>query len=57
MSGRGTRRVRRHAAAILEADAQTMTFQAYLDNIKKKTGKTPEGFEKITKQKGLLEPA
>ena len=28
-----------------------MTFQAYLDNIKAKTGKTPEGFEKIAKQK------
>jgi hypothetical protein len=28
MSGRGTRRVRRHTAAILEADAQTMTFVA-----------------------------
>jgi hypothetical protein len=33
-----------------------MTFQAYLDNIKAKTGKTPEDFEKIAKQKGLLEP-
>jgi hypothetical protein len=33
-----------------------MTFQAYLDNIKTKTGKTPADFEKIAKQKGLLEP-
>ena len=28
-----------------------MTFQAYLDNIKAKTGKTSAGFEKIAKQK------
>jgi hypothetical protein len=33
-----------------------MTFQAYLDNIKAKTGKTPEDFEKLAKKKGLLEP-
>jgi len=33
-----------------------MTFQAYLDNIKAKTGKTSADFEKIAKQKGLLEP-
>ena len=33
-----------------------MTFQAYIDNIKAKTGKTPEEFKKIAEQKGLLEP-
>lgn len=33
-----------------------MTFQAYLENINAKTGKTPEDFEKMAKQKGLLEP-
>lgn len=33
-----------------------MTFQAYLDNIKAKTGKTPADFEKLAKKKGLLEP-
>ena len=33
-----------------------MTFQAYLDNIKAKTGKTPEDFEKLARKKGLLEP-
>ena len=33
-----------------------MTFQAYLDNIKAKTGKTSADFEKIAKKKGLLEP-
>jgi hypothetical protein len=30
-----------------------MSFQAYLDNIKAKTGKTPEDFAKLASQKGL----
>lgn len=33
-----------------------MTFQAYLDNIEAKTGKTPADFEKLAKKKGLLKP-
>ena len=33
-----------------------MSFQAYLDNIKTKTGKTPEQFKKIAEKKGLLKP-
>jgi hypothetical protein len=33
-----------------------MTFQAYIDNIKKKTGKSPEDFKAIAKEKGLLKP-
>lgn len=33
-----------------------MSFQAYLDNIKAKTGKTPEDFIELAGQKGLLEP-
>lgn len=33
-----------------------MTFQAYLDNIRAKTGKTPEDFKAIAKKKGLLKP-
>ena len=33
-----------------------MTFQAYLDNIEAKTGKTPADFKKLAKTKGLLEP-
>ncbi len=33
-----------------------MSFQAYIDNIKAKTGKTPEDFEIIARRKGLLEP-
>jgi hypothetical protein len=33
-----------------------MSFQAYLDNIKTKTGKTPEDFKKLAEKKGLLKP-
>ncbi|HVI44223.1 MAG TPA: DUF4287 domain-containing protein [Chitinophaga sp.] len=32
-----------------------MSFQAYLDNIQKKTGKTPEDFKKLAAQKGLAD--
>jgi hypothetical protein len=30
-----------------------LTYKAYLDNIKAKTGKDPEYFQKIAKQNGL----
>ena len=33
-----------------------MSFQAYIDNIKTKTGKTPDDFYKIAEEKGLLKP-
>ena len=33
-----------------------MSFQAYLDNIKLKTGKSPEAFKKLAEKKGLLKP-
>jgi hypothetical protein len=33
-----------------------MSFQAYLDNIKAKTGKTPADFKKLAKEKGLFKP-
>jgi len=33
-----------------------MSFQAYLDNIKKQTGKTPDEFVALTKAKGLTAP-
>ncbi len=33
-----------------------MTFQAYLDNIQAKTGKTPEDFKALAEKKGLLKP-
>jgi hypothetical protein len=33
-----------------------MSFQAYIDNIKTKTGKTPEDFRTIAVKKGLLKP-
>ncbi len=33
-----------------------MSFQAYLDNIEEKTGKTPNDFIKLAKEKGLDTP-
>jgi Domain of unknown function (DUF4287) len=33
-----------------------MSFQAYLDNIKAKTGKTPEDFRNLLSEHGLLRP-
>lgn len=33
-----------------------MSFQAYIDNIKAKTGKTPEDFKALAEDKGLLQP-
>jgi hypothetical protein len=33
-----------------------MSFQAYINNIKAKTGKSPEDFKKIAEKKGLLKP-
>lgn len=32
-----------------------MSFQAYIDNIKKKTGKTPEDFKKLAEEKGFFQ--
>ncbi len=32
-----------------------MSFQAYIDNIKAKTGKTPEDFRKLAEEKGYLQ--
>jgi hypothetical protein len=32
-----------------------MSFQAYIDNIKAKTGKSPADFKKLAEQKGFLE--
>ena len=31
-----------------------MSFQAYIDNIKTKTGKSPEDFKKLGEEKGFL---
>ena len=31
-----------------------MSFQAYIDNIKAKTGKSPEDFKKLLEAEGLL---
>jgi hypothetical protein len=33
-----------------------MSFQAYIDNIHAKTGKTPEDFKTLAEEKGLLKP-
>jgi hypothetical protein len=33
-----------------------MSFQAYLDNIKSKTGKTPDDFKNQLQNEGLLKP-
>jgi hypothetical protein len=33
-----------------------MSFQAYIDNIQKKTGKTPQDFERLARAKGLMNP-
>lgn len=32
-----------------------MSFQAYIDNIKAKTGKSPEDFKQMAEEKGFLE--
>lgn len=31
-----------------------MSFQAYIDNIKTKTGKTPSDFKKLAEKKGFI---
>jgi len=33
-----------------------VSFQAYLDNIKEKTGKTPEEFKQLMEQQGEFNP-
>ena len=33
-----------------------MSFQAYIDNIRAKTGKGPDEFAQIAREKGLLAP-
>lgn len=33
-----------------------MTFQAYIDNIRAKTGKTPEDFRDLARKAGVLTP-
>lgn len=37
-----------------EAVSGRMTFRAYIDNIRAKTGKGPRDFERLAKAKGLL---
>ena len=33
--------------------AKTVTYKAYIDNIRAKTGKDPEYFQALAKEKGL----
>ncbi len=33
-----------------------MSFQAYIDNIRAKTGKSPEDFRKLAQEAGILKP-
>jgi len=33
-----------------------MSFQAYIDNIQEKTGKTPQDFERLARAKDLMNP-
>lgn len=33
-----------------------MSFEAYINNIQAKTGKTPADFKKLAEKKGLLKP-
>ena len=39
-----------------KSEKDKKAFQSYLDNIKVKTGKTPEDLRKLAKQKGLVKP-
>jgi hypothetical protein len=32
-----------------------MSFQAYIDNIQAKTGKTPEDFKRLAEEKGFMQ--
>jgi len=38
-------------------ETKTMTYKAYIDNIKAKTGKDPEYFQALAKEKGLAKHA
>ena len=44
------------AAFRIAARRGPMTFQAYIDNVRAKTGKTPEDFRALAEKKGLLKP-
>ena len=42
---------------LADAHSETMTYKAYIDNIKAKTGKDPEYFQAMAKEKGLAQHA
>jgi Domain of unknown function (DUF4287) len=39
----------------LQTKFKAVSFQAYIDNIKVKTGKTPNDFKKLAEKKGFLQ--
>jgi hypothetical protein len=39
---------------ILQNKTNNMSFQAYIDNIKAKTGKSPADFKKLAEKKGFI---
>ncbi len=52
---RGTLGFRGRGASNANEDV-VVTFQAYLDNIKAKTGKTPEDFKALAEEDGIYAP-
>ncbi len=42
---------------LADAHGETMTYKAYIDNIKAKTGKDPEDFRTLAREKGLAKHA
>ena len=40
---------------MVPTNTKHMSFQAYIDNIKEKTGKGPEDFKKLAEEKGLTQ--
>jgi len=43
-----------HILKSSKAEGVITTYKAYIDNIKEKTGKSPEDFRKMAKEKGLV---
>src|SRR2546425_10926039 len=52
-SARSIRKTLSSQMALGPNRAEAMTYKAYLDNIKAKTGKDPEYFRALAKEKGL----
>ena len=43
----------RNSNRLADAYGESMTYKAYIDNIRAKTGKDPEYFQALAKEKGL----